>query len=332
MTYHPWDSCRWKSAYTYSIQSLRRDLHPNHARRATKTRKSILDMPQEALSRIFEALKTDNASLLACCLTHRSWVRAAQKLLFRSAIIRLGQDSAKTNRTWYSTPRIARSVSELLAVWFPMPPSPGDTQEDSDWKMVSRFTRVTTLTVLLMSWSCPSYLPHDLIYRPFVHVRTLHVELSDFRDVSAFMHFLTIFPALDCLRVAGISWDEKLPSVPPAYLASPLRLSSLTLAFRPESMEPQDEENITLATQWLPMVEVQKLTLECFPSSSGSTVATILGLVGHKIPELELSQVEEWEEPRVIVRGWLLDSDMDQGDSQFAQPPTDCLIVHRYAL
>ncbi|KAI0342598.1 hypothetical protein BDW22DRAFT_1428785 [Trametopsis cervina] len=156
------------------------------------------NFPQEISDSIIDCLADDHGALKACALTRRAWLHRSRHHLHRKVTIDSG---VYRRKDYYSTPA-AQHIRHLKLVSPPQPPQSGRVADNHTWGIISRFTEITSLTLLYTSWSGKSYRCLEPIARNVTHLELL---VTSFDNCDEFFACIAMFPELRSLVLTSLS-------------------------------------------------------------------------------------------------------------------------------
>ncbi|KAL4246431.1 hypothetical protein ABKN59_009645 [Abortiporus biennis] len=265
-------------------------------------------LPQEVNNYIIDHLWRHRHTLRACSLVCRAWKGRSQSHIHRSVTFMCARFDIKPEL--YSSPDVARHVRIVKAIMLPLPPANDprlsfseDSLEFFDrrqrhardlWNILSRLTNLQTLELLPFKWMSWSVESMDICAKVFNHVTSLTID-GLFEDVEGFLSFLSLFPHLAKLELAGVKWTGR--TLPTEQLSPriQLELDSIPGAnLRSLTFSGHALYNFSvlhdLTTKWfneLPKVGVKDMALKWIPWQSIDGLQVVLEALGPAVGHLE---------------------------------------------
>lgn len=254
---------------------------------------TITDLPQELIDEIIGFLEEDQATLLSCSLICRDWVSTSQRLLHRHVCL----DFASLRRTSVPrhTPHGARVPPPALALLTRI--LQVTAHDERDWEIVSRFTQITELVAKKFSWNyeLPPAGGHQ--HFPFHHVRKLTLSQASFSNVQAFVHFLSLFPTLDVLKLVRVEWMEGSAELMQLTDSQSYR-TLCTLVIGDHEEEWSSSSVAALATHWLSKTRIENFDVRVdIALRRANVMSTVLQSMGHDLRHLTLSMLHYYMGP-----------------------------------
>ena len=236
----------------------------------------LSDFPQEITDSIIDCLAHDRDALKTCALTRRAWVHRSRHHLHRRVTI---DGNLNRRPDYYSTPA-AQHIRDLKLVSPPQPRS-GSVDRSSAWTTISRFTEITSLTIIFSYWSGESFRALEPITRNVQHLELL---VASFGNCDEFFGFIAMFPNLQSLALSSLTigspfGQRSVRIDPPPGLTS--------LRYGAHFQQPAIAQRIADWLSYLPKHTLPHFSLT-WKAPSHSSLPAVLKALGPRVSHLEI--------------------------------------------
>ncbi|KAI0695363.1 hypothetical protein BC835DRAFT_1519919 [Cytidiella melzeri] len=236
--------------------------------------------PQEISDCIIDSLAFDRDALKSCALTRRAWLPRSRHHLHQRVTI---NSSVHRPLDYYATPA-AQFIRELKLVSPPQPFSDRDgvnILHANTWRIIPRFTEITSLTLLYTSWTDKTNRYLEPIAR---NVKHLELIVTTFGNCDEFFAFVAMFPELQSLVLTSLTIGSafgrhSLRIDPPPKLSS--------LRYGAHFLNPTVTRRVADWLSYLPQTTLPRFSLTWrAPSQNG--LSSILRALGPRLIRVEL--------------------------------------------
>lgn len=193
---------------------------------AHDSRRSCRNLPQEVSDAIIDCLEDDRDALKACALTRRNWVHRSRHHLHQHVTIDCSAPKIPS-ASYYST-GAAQYIRKLKLVAPPSPTLYGgqNAKTRSLWTVIPRFTEIKSLTLMFSNWVGLGK-PYGALADITRNVTHLDLVYASFNQLDDLFDFLAMFPVLESLSLASLSFGFSYASSSVNFASPPPNLRSL---------------------------------------------------------------------------------------------------------
>lgn len=234
-----------------------------------------MNLPQEVSDAIIDCLEDDHDALKACALTRRTWVHRSRHHLHQHVTIDCSAPKVPS-ASYYST-GAAQYIRKLKLVAPPSPTLYGgqNAKTRSLWTVIPRFTEIKSLTLMFSNWVGLGK-PYGALADITRNVTHLDLVYASFNQLDDLFDFLAMFPVLESLSLASLSFGFSYASSSVNFASPPPNLRSLR--YTTHSTAPGFAHCLAQWLSHLPVASSPKFSLTWASAANEGFVRVLRGL------------------------------------------------------